>query len=84
MALDSLGDQQIQNFVGNGKPPFMLVCLTGSDRKVTFKGEVKAKIKISPVVVFGVLSRMVLVRESRDAPFLLESQSNSRTSTETG
>ena len=27
------------------------------------KGEVKAKIKISPVVVFGVLSRMVLVRE---------------------
>ena len=29
-----------------------------------FKGEVKAKIKISPVVVFGVLSRMVLVRES--------------------
>ena len=29
-----------------------------------FKGEVKAKIKISPVVVFRVLSRMVLVRES--------------------
>ena len=28
------------------------------------KGEVKAKIKISPVVVFGVLSRMVVVRES--------------------
>ena len=28
------------------------------------KGEVKANIKISPVVVFGVLSRMVLVRES--------------------
>ena len=28
------------------------------------KGEVKAKIKISPVVVFGVLSRMVLVLES--------------------
>ena len=28
------------------------------------KGEVKAKIKTSPVVVFGVLSRMVLVRES--------------------
>ena len=28
------------------------------------KGEVKAKIKISPVVVFGVLSQMVLVRES--------------------
>ena len=28
------------------------------------KGEVKAKIKISPVVVFGVLSRMVLVRGS--------------------
>ena len=28
------------------------------------KREVKAKIKISPVVVFGVLSRMVLVRES--------------------
>ena len=49
-----------------------------------FKGEVEAKIKISPVVVFGVLSRMVLVRESWDAPFLLESQSNSRTSTETG
>ena len=48
------------------------------------KGEVKAKIKISPVVVFGVLSRMVVVRGSWDAPFLLESQSNSRTSTETG
>ena len=31
---------------------------------VLLKGEVKAKIKISPVVVFGVLSRMVLVRES--------------------
>ena len=30
----------------------------------TIKGEVKAKIKISPVVVFGVLSRMVLVRGS--------------------
>ena len=29
--------------------------------KDSFKGEVKAKIKISPVVVFGVLSRMVLV-----------------------
>ena len=29
-----------------------------------FKGEVKAKIKISPVVVFGVLSRMVVVRGS--------------------
>ena len=28
------------------------------------QGEVKAKIKISPVVVFGVLSRMVLVRGS--------------------
>ena len=28
------------------------------------KGEVKAKNKNSPVVVFGVLSRMVLVRES--------------------
>ena len=40
--------------------------------------EVKAKIKVSPVVVFGVLSRMVLVRESWDAPFLLESQSNKR------
>ena len=51
---------------------------------MSIKREVKAKIKISPVVVFGVLSRMVLVRESWDAPFLLESQSNSRTSTETG
>ena len=30
----------------------------------SFKGEVKAKIKISPVVVFGVLSRMVVVRGS--------------------
>ena len=28
------------------------------------KGEVRAKIKISPVVVFGVLSRMVVVRGS--------------------
>ena len=49
-----------------------------------FKGEVYPKIKFSPVVVFWVLSRMVLVRGSCDAPFLLESQSNSRTSTETG
>ena len=31
---------------------------------VLLKGEVKAKIKISPVVVFGVLSRMVVVRGS--------------------
>ena len=31
-------------------------------RLYTIKGEVKAKIKISPVVVFGVLSRMVVVR----------------------
>ena len=31
---------------------------------IRVKGEVKAKIKISPVVVFGVLSRMVLVRGS--------------------
>ena len=31
---------------------------------IPVKGEVKAKIKISPVIVFGVLSRMVLVRES--------------------
>ena len=51
---------------------------------VNIKGEVYPKIKFSPVVVFGVLSRMVLVRGSWDAPFLLESQSNSRTSTETG
>ena len=53
-------------------------------QKIYLKGEVKAKIKISPVVVFGVLSRMVLVRESWDAPFLLESQSNSCTSNKTG
>ena len=33
-------------------------------RMLVVKGEVKAKIKISPVVVFGVLSRMVLVRGS--------------------
>ena len=33
-------------------------------RPKVVKGEVKAKIKISPVVVFGVLSRMVLVRGS--------------------
>ena len=51
---------------------------------ISFKGEVYPKIKFSPVVVFWVLSRMVLVRGSCDAPFLLESQSNSRTSTETG
>ena len=31
---------------------------------LSLKGEVKAKIKISPVVVFGVLSRMVVVRGS--------------------
>ena len=31
---------------------------------IDIKGEVKAKIKMSPVVVFGVLSRMVLVRGS--------------------
>ena len=47
------------------------------------KGEVKPKIKFSPVV-FGVLSQMVLVRGSWDALFLLYSQSNSRTSTDTG
>ena len=35
-----------------------------SNISTVLKGEVKAKIKISPVVVFGVLSRMVLVRES--------------------
>ena len=35
-----------------------------SDDNLKLKGEVKAKIKIPPVVVFGVLSRMVLVRES--------------------
>ena len=52
---------------------------------IKLKGKlIKAKIKISPVVVFGVLSRIVVVRGSWDAPFLLESQSNSRTSTETG
>ena len=37
----------------------------GEERNVHWvKGEVKAKIKISPVVVFGVLSRIVFVRES--------------------
>ena len=35
-----------------------------SSLTLRLKGEFKAKIKISPVVVFGVLSRMVLVRES--------------------
>ena len=38
-----------------------LILQCGNER---FKGEVEAKNKISPVVVFGVLSRMVLVRES--------------------
>ena len=33
-------------------------------RHLLLKGEVKAKIKISPVVVFGVLSRMVVARGS--------------------
>ena len=55
----------------------------GRERRAV-KGEVKPKIKISPVVVFRVLSQMVLVRGSWDTPFLLYSQSNSRTSTETG
>ena len=35
-----------------------------SNTALHVKGEVKAKIKISPVVVFRVLSRMVLVRGS--------------------
>ena len=37
---------------------------TTTDKDEELKGEVKAKIKISPVVVFGVLSRMVVVRGS--------------------
>ena len=41
-----------------------LVVVADVWRIENIKGEVKAKIKISPVVVFGVLSRMVLVRES--------------------
>ena len=64
-----------------------IVCSHVSNKKYLDprgRSHLKAKIKISPVVVFGVLSRMVLVRGSWDAPFLLESQSNSRTSTETG
>ena len=36
----------------------------GTLSQLYVKGEVKAKIKISPVVVFGVLSRMVVVRGS--------------------
>ena len=48
------------------------------------KGKLSLKSKCSPVVVFEVLSPMVLVWGSSDAPFLLYSQSNSRTSTETG
>ena len=40
------------------------VCCMCTTMDAYIKGEVKAKIKISPVVVFGVLSRMVLVRES--------------------
>ena len=44
--------------------PFGRSRSTESGGRPRVKGEVKAKIKISPVVVFGVLSRMVLVRES--------------------
>ena len=43
-------------------PP--LTTLKGGPATCTIKGEVKAKIKISPVVVFGVLSRMIVVRGS--------------------
>ena len=40
-------------------------CISGHNHETfVVKGEVKAKIKISPVVVFGVLSRMVVVRGS--------------------
>ena len=52
--------------------------------RASSKGKLSLKSKCSPVVVFGVLSRMVLVRGSWDATFLLYSQSNSCTSTETG
>ena len=47
-----------------------MLCLVGPATLMTvgiiavLKGEVKAKIKISPVVVFGVLSRMVVVQGS--------------------
>ena len=44
--------------------PVVLSTLLYGREAWAIKGEVKAKIKISPVVVFGVLSRMVLVRES--------------------
>ena len=39
-------------------------CLTMDKSILILKGEVYPKIKISPVVVFGVLSRVVLVRRS--------------------
>ena len=45
-------------------PIFEQLRLTTLEDMFNIKGEVKAKIKISPVVVFGVLSRMVLVRGS--------------------
>ena len=37
---------------------------------LTFKREVKAKIKFSPVVVFWVLSRMVLEAETLGSSFI--------------
>ena len=40
-----------------GANPFIIII-------IIIKGEVKVKIKISPVVVFGVPSQMVLVRGS--------------------
>ena len=62
----------------------VLLTITPQWGLIRLKGKYTLKIKFSPVIAFWVLSRMVLVRGSCDAPFLLFSQSNPRTSTETG
>ena len=71
------------NFLSHRLSAFYSCSLFMSLVNEVVKGEVKPKIKFSPVVVFRVLSRMVLVRGSWDAPFLY-SQSNSLISTKTG
>ena len=68
--LSSLSHSPSSSFIllgGYQQPVYAGVCGVAcvcKKMKNEIKGEVKAKIKISPVVVFGVLSRMVLVRGS--------------------
>ena len=71
-AHNPVGEKKFSAMAGRstfGAPPrvtfyFQFDPLWEIDHVFFIKGEVKAKIKISPVVVFGVLSRMVVVRGS--------------------